>query len=313
MILGTPFYMSPEQVRGAPLDGRSDQFALAVIAYQMLTGRRPFEGEHVTSICYQIVHADPPSLADINPELPPAVSQVLRRALDKDPAKRFPTCTEFATALVHSCEHGITQAAAGTWLCKEVTMPIPPPAVSRRSILQLLVIVAMCSIAVLAGCAWFFRPRLNERASASVVSQPSIAATAAPLRQEQNEAATAPNGRIIWTGQARRGTLLRMESGSASTGKVFGALPGEPVEVHIFPAERSLRRITVFTADERYVTPVRATTAAGRAVFSWDPRHIMDATLWEPPGPANNWRTLVLRVNSEQLTACVVEWTKKVK
>jgi serine/threonine-protein kinase len=75
MIRGTPFYMSPEQVRGAALDGRSDQFALAVIAYQMLAGRRPFEGDHVTSICYQIVHSEPPSVADLQPGVPPAVAR----------------------------------------------------------------------------------------------------------------------------------------------------------------------------------------------------------------------------------------------
>src|SRR5262249_44673276 len=64
VVLGTPYYMSPEQIQGKELDGRSDQFALGVMAYQMLTGRKPFQGEHVTSICYQIVHADPPPVME---------------------------------------------------------------------------------------------------------------------------------------------------------------------------------------------------------------------------------------------------------
>jgi hypothetical protein len=111
LVLGTPFYMSPEQVQGLNLDGRSDQFALAVIAYQMLTGRRPFQGDQVTSICYQIVHAEPVAPAEINPNLPAGVARVLKRALAKDPAQRFPTCSEFATALAAACERGSTIAA----------------------------------------------------------------------------------------------------------------------------------------------------------------------------------------------------------
>jgi hypothetical protein len=168
-------------------------------------------------------------------------------------------------------------------------------------------------MAALAGCAWWLRPKLPERTAAMVVPQPPIAASAADRGREQDLASTAASGRIVWTGQASRGTLLRIEGGKASTGRVYGALPGEPVEVSIFPAERSSRRLTVFTTDERYATPVRVTTAAGPAVFSWDPRRITDTTLWEPPGAANNWRRLVLRVNSGRLTACIVEWTKKGK
>jgi serine/threonine protein kinase len=67
MILGTPFYMSPEQVIGQALDGRSDQFALAVVAYEMFTGQKPFYSERVTGICYQIVHEEPLALQARDP------------------------------------------------------------------------------------------------------------------------------------------------------------------------------------------------------------------------------------------------------
>jgi len=98
-VLGTPNYMSPEQIQGKPVDGRADQFALAVVTYEMLTGERPFSGEQLTTILYKIVAEDPPPVQHLNPTLGFAVSIVLTRALSKDAAKRYPTCTEFITAL----------------------------------------------------------------------------------------------------------------------------------------------------------------------------------------------------------------------
>jgi serine/threonine protein kinase len=59
-VVGTPNYMSPEQVQGLPVDGRSDQFSLAVIAYEILTGERPFQGEHLSTVVYKIVAEEPP-------------------------------------------------------------------------------------------------------------------------------------------------------------------------------------------------------------------------------------------------------------
>jgi len=99
MVLGTPSYMSPEQIRAKPLDGRSDQFSLAVIAFEMLTGAMPFHGEDLVSLAHQIVYEEPPSATVLKPGLPSAVDKVLRRALAKDPNGRYRTCAEFVAAL----------------------------------------------------------------------------------------------------------------------------------------------------------------------------------------------------------------------
>jgi serine/threonine protein kinase len=98
-VMGTPNYMSPEQVQGRPVDGKADQFALAVVAYEMLTGERPFTGEQLTTVLYKIVSEDPPPPQHLNPTLGFAVSMVLLKALAKDSAKRYPSCTEFVAAL----------------------------------------------------------------------------------------------------------------------------------------------------------------------------------------------------------------------
>lgn len=103
-VLGTPSYMSPEQIQGKPVDGRADQFALAVIAYEVLTGEKPFAGESLTTILYKIVTEQPRPAHHVNPRLPWAVSVVLERALAKKPEERYPSCGEFVAALENALE-----------------------------------------------------------------------------------------------------------------------------------------------------------------------------------------------------------------
>ncbi|HEX6737257.1 MAG TPA: serine/threonine-protein kinase, partial [Vicinamibacteria bacterium] len=102
MMVGTVHYMSPEQVRGQALDGRSDVFSVGVILYQLLCGRRPFLGDSATAILYKIVHEAPPPLEVELGEAGEAVEQVLRRALAKDPAARCPSAAALADDLVRA-------------------------------------------------------------------------------------------------------------------------------------------------------------------------------------------------------------------
>jgi serine/threonine-protein kinase len=102
-IVGTPHYMSPEQVQGQPVDGRSDQFSLAVIAFEMLTGEKPYSGEHLTTVVYKIVAEEPAAPHRLNPTIGVAIESVLRKSLSKKPDLRYPTCQEFARALEKAC------------------------------------------------------------------------------------------------------------------------------------------------------------------------------------------------------------------
>jgi tRNA A-37 threonylcarbamoyl transferase component Bud32 len=145
-VVGTPNYMSPEQVQGLPVDGRSDQFSLAVIAYEILTGERPFQGEHLSTIVYKIVAEQPPEAHRINGTLTPQIHDVLRRGLSKKPAERYPTCSNFVGALEMACAESrgwktLTAASAasmptigvapGVGVPAEAT-PIPVKAPERR-------------------------------------------------------------------------------------------------------------------------------------------------------------------------------------
>jgi hypothetical protein len=102
-IVGTPHYMSPEQVQGQPVDGRSDQFSLAVIAYEMLTGEKPYTGEHLTTVVYKIVAEEPVPPHRLNPSLSTGIENVLRKALAKKPDGRYRNCQEFIESLEKAC------------------------------------------------------------------------------------------------------------------------------------------------------------------------------------------------------------------
>jgi serine/threonine protein kinase len=99
MQVGTPQYVSPEQAQGRKLDGRSDQFALAVIAYRAVSGHAPFEAEEVTTLLFKIVFEECPSALQWNAQLPQQVDAVLKRALAKVPEERYESCTAFIQEL----------------------------------------------------------------------------------------------------------------------------------------------------------------------------------------------------------------------
>jgi serine/threonine protein kinase len=98
-FLGTPNYMSPEQVTGEAVDGRSDLFSLGVVLYELLTKKKPFAGDNLTSISYKIVHEEFPSPQTYDAAIPAEFNPILARALAKDPADRFQSGKDFVRAL----------------------------------------------------------------------------------------------------------------------------------------------------------------------------------------------------------------------
>lgn len=105
VVLGTPTYMSPEQIAGKKVDGRSDVFSLGVVLFELLSGRPPFTADNVSALLFAIAHNPHPSIKLLRPDLPPAVRQILDQALQKDPALRFRRAAEFAQEL-RACLQG---------------------------------------------------------------------------------------------------------------------------------------------------------------------------------------------------------------
>jgi serine/threonine protein kinase len=144
LIVGTPNYMAPEQVQGKQVDSFADQYSLAVMAYEMLTGDKPFVAEHLTTLVYQIVCEAPPPAQRLNPTLGPKVEAVLQKGLSKQPNARYPTCTALVEALESAC------AATPDWkslgrgaslnlptMMETAAEPPPPPKTEPPPILNL--------------------------------------------------------------------------------------------------------------------------------------------------------------------------------
>ena len=98
-VIGTPAYMSPEQVNGQKIDARSDIFSLGVILYELLTGRKPFTGETVPALMFAIIKADPARPSTLDTKAPPAWDDILHKALAKNRDERYATAREFAEAI----------------------------------------------------------------------------------------------------------------------------------------------------------------------------------------------------------------------
>jgi serine/threonine-protein kinase len=99
MVLGTPSFMSPEQLAGKRIEGRSDLFSLAVSLYQLLSGKLPFEGESMAQLMFKIATEPPTDIRTVNPGLPPGLVAFLERAMAKNPDERFQSGEEFAQSL----------------------------------------------------------------------------------------------------------------------------------------------------------------------------------------------------------------------
>lgn len=142
-VLGTPDYMAPEQALGkaATVDHRGDQYALAVIAFEMLCGQTPFSGTDVLEVLQKVVTAEAPPIERFAPHVSPSVGAVLRRGLEKDPNARYDTVLEFALAFVSVCESSLPPPAQSLGVARtmpasgqtEVKSPSTPVSTSVRS------------------------------------------------------------------------------------------------------------------------------------------------------------------------------------
>ncbi|HSD51124.1 MAG TPA: serine/threonine-protein kinase, partial [Candidatus Methylomirabilis sp.] len=165
---GTPSYMSPEQVQGLTLDGRSDIFSLGTVLHEVLSGERAFQGETLSTIIYRILHEEPIPLRRLNPAFPEALETCLRKALAKDPDARYAKATDLARDLRTAIEGAEVSVSADVPTQATLTFPAQPPPGPPRRRRRLLWPALTAGIATLAALALI----VGVRGRASRTSEP---------------------------------------------------------------------------------------------------------------------------------------------
>jgi serine/threonine protein kinase len=186
-ILGTPHYMAPEQARGHEVDGRTDQYALAIVGHRVLTGKAPFEGD-AQAILYQQVFESAPSLLDRRPDTPSDLRRALDRALAKDAKSRFATMEEFAAAISGE------RSGPTTAVSEPVTTQVAPVSTLAHGN-SAGVFVALGTAAVLALIGWFALPTLLALTERKPVVRTPTAVTAESTRSGASALPRAPRPR----------------------------------------------------------------------------------------------------------------------
>lgn len=180
-VVGTPHYMSPEQIEGKPLDGRSDVFSMGSVLYELLSGERPFTGDTVSTVIYHILNQAPAPVCTVMPGLPRRLNLVLDKALAKNQEDRFATAEEFRKALasiqqgLESGEHdGQNLSGSGPTRALPLGMtspsilPSPPVRNSDKTENRMgrRILLWMLLLCLLGGLAWFGTSEIPRRIAA---------------------------------------------------------------------------------------------------------------------------------------------------
>lgn len=251
---GSPAYMSPEQATAQELGGASDQFSLAIIAYQALTGELPFTGGSVTAVVFGILKNDPAPPELLNPLIPSEVGGILMRALAKNPSDRYPSCTSFAeslqnalglatTAVAGKPENPEGQAATVAYTPVPTSTPTPQhqegpvspdswasAALQLRGIRAGMILLVIALAAVFAGWQWTLAGARSEAPGES--ENPKAASAAVDhlpgASGEMNSATQGSQGEAGWTLTAAGNVPDKFAERSRNAAAVLEELLGTP-------------------------------------------------------------------------------------
>jgi serine/threonine-protein kinase len=267
LILGTPHYMSPEQVKGEPVTTRSDVFSLGAVFHELLTGRKAFEGESMPSVMYQVMHSDPPQLETLRADVPTALASVVRRALEKDPERRPGDASELGRAL-RAAAVVLSEATAPAGTPRPAALPRAPGEPARtRGMTD-----GQTALQPSPAEATRLEPTVHHEdrtavpaetlAATRVESAP--AAAAAPHLRLPRQRAPAGRGRM-WAAAAGAGLVLAVGAGVAAV--LVRTDPSPPAVVSPTPAPARPTPVPAPTAD---------TASARRAIADRDYRRALE-------------------------------------
>ena len=203
-IVGTPGYMSPEQVDGRPVDFRSDQFSFGVLLYEMVTGSNPFDGDSVTTTITRILTMDPPLLSKMGVVSPPALDRLVSRCLAKDPAQRYHSTQLLATDLEQLRNKAAAVQSVPT-RPRTAASSLAPPVTKARWWWQFHHVVATLLFTGMIYPAWRFRALLDPRLGLAVLLA-IVASAAATTSLRLNLIFTAKHYPNVFTAHRIRST-----------------------------------------------------------------------------------------------------------
>lgn len=309
-MVGTPAYMSPEQVKGrADLDGRSDIYSLGIILFHMLTGQRPYYGENLFQIAFQHINAPIPSICEANPALPAGCETVIRRSLNKDETKRYPTVAAMAADL--SRVHTLPVVEADAIIPEAFELPDDAPRGRRPAWLWLAAVLILAAGG--GGAWWIFTPPAavptppptavpvaavptstpsptpspSPTAAQSATPSPTAAATdtPAPTQTPAPTATPLPVQQPLGVANAADLALAQQLVGASTPLNHVAASPDDAWLSVASPRGVALYRLPELVL-EREISPVAAEQSAWSADGAWlatsqaDGVHIWDTSTW---------------------------------
>jgi len=182
-VVGTFQYMSPEQIEGKEVNGRSDIFSLGAVLYEMLTGQHAFQGKSQLSVASAILEKEPAPISTIRPMTPPALDHTIRRCLAKDPEERWQTARDLALELKWSAEGGSQMTSAPTGSAKGIR--------ARWRAVLLWIVTSLLLVAITGLAIWNLKPSLPRTVTRAVITLPPGQRLA---RLEQPVLALSPDG-----------------------------------------------------------------------------------------------------------------------
>jgi Tol biopolymer transport system component len=190
-VMGTVGYMAPEQMRGQPVDARTDLFALGTVLYEMLSGQRAFKGDTAADTMIAIVKEDPPEITALRPDIPPALQRIVRHCLEKNPVERFQSARDVAFALESATDSGATSIHEALSGVTAGTAPAP------RSRLPLGIIIG-AAVVIVIGLAW--RAGVFQSSRSSDEAPPIVIGTSSQLTTDDGleiDPAISPDGKML--------------------------------------------------------------------------------------------------------------------
>lgn len=281
-ILGTPNYMSPEQVKGRQIDGRSDIFALGVVLYELVTGEKPFGGQNITTVIYKIINENPIPPRELDATIHPGLSYVIQKALAKNPDERYQVCRELAEDLKSYKKLGGMQAPSATVIVRvppvaarpaqtAKTAPVPPvpapsqavqeyppsrqlsvqvipPSKPRAEPMSPAVWIFLTLLAVGAGGGGYYlvsrKPEIRDLPDAVSRQTPPQPQPSSPPAGQVTEGTPAPQGEAVTPGIAGTSTA---EGTAPTSGPATGPATGTEgtAAANLHPGEKTLKSESV--------------------------------------------------------------------